>query len=276
MMESLPSSAPKASFETKLPVRLLISAAVFGVLFSYLFAWQSIGFNVLLFVLAVYAFVWINKGLFIVRRFREEPLMYLACIPVIFLGVMIFTGSTVVSALSILVILFVMFVQYLVLSGVALHEWHQPAFLLDIFFGALNRVLIGIGSFIAGAVNAVFRNSKSNRKSAVFGVLAGIALLLLIVPILMIADANMAAHIVRLAGVKPGDRVIEVGPGLGSLTLALCEAGASVRAVELDSRLAGALATVVEGKPVEIIQADALTVDWPALAPVDSPTAGTR
>ncbi len=80
-----------------------------------------------------------------------------------------------------------------------------------------------------------------------------------------LADANMAAHIVRLAGVKPGDRVVEVGPGLGSLTLALCAAGASVRAVELDRRLAGVLATVVEGKPVEIIQADALTVDWAEL-----------
>lgn len=80
-----------------------------------------------------------------------------------------------------------------------------------------------------------------------------------------LADTNMAAHIVRLAGVKPGDRVVEVGPGLGSLTLALCAAGASVRAVELDRRLAGALATVVEGKPVEIIQADALTVDWAEL-----------
>ncbi|HTK15731.1 MAG TPA: 16S rRNA (adenine(1518)-N(6)/adenine(1519)-N(6))-dimethyltransferase RsmA [Acidimicrobiia bacterium] len=80
-----------------------------------------------------------------------------------------------------------------------------------------------------------------------------------------LADTNMAAHIVRLAGVQPGDRVVEVGPGLGSLTLALCEAGASVRAVELDRRLADALATVVEGKPVEIVQADALTVDWPEL-----------
>jgi 16S rRNA (adenine1518-N6/adenine1519-N6)-dimethyltransferase len=80
-----------------------------------------------------------------------------------------------------------------------------------------------------------------------------------------LADTNMAAHIVRLAGVKPGDRVIEVGPGLGSLTLALCEAGASVRAVELDRRLADVLAKVVAGKPVEIIQADARTVDWPEL-----------
>ena len=47
---------------------------------------------------------------------------------------------------------------------------------------------------------------------------------------------QQAAHIVRLAGVQPGDHVVEVGPGLGSLTLALCDAGAHVRAVELDRR----------------------------------------
>jgi 16S rRNA (adenine1518-N6/adenine1519-N6)-dimethyltransferase len=80
-----------------------------------------------------------------------------------------------------------------------------------------------------------------------------------------LADTNMASHIVKLAGVQPGDRVIEVGPGLGSLTLALCEAGAHVRAVEVDQRLAAALATVVAGKSVEIVQADALTLDWPRL-----------
>ena len=194
-MENLPNSAPKSSFENKLPTRLLVSAAVFGVLFSYLFAWQDFGLNILLFVLMVYGLAFLNRDLFIVRRFREEPLMYLACIPVIFLGAMIFAGSTVISPLSVLVILFVMFVQYLVLSGVALHSWDQPAFLLDIFFGAINRVLIGIGSFVAGAVNALFGSGKSQRKGAVFGVLAGLALLLLIVPLLIIADANMAARI---------------------------------------------------------------------------------
>ena len=77
-----------------------------------------------------------------------------------------------------------------------------------------------------------------------------------------LADTNMAAHIVRLAGVQPGDHVVEVGPGLGSLTLALCEAGADVRAVELDRRLADALTEVVSGKGVDIVNADALEVDW--------------
>ena len=63
-----------------------------------------------------------------------------------------------------------------------------------------------------------------------------------------LADNNMAEHIVRLAGVQPGDHVVEVGPGLGSLTLALVDAGAHVRAVELDRRLAPVLSEVVAGR----------------------------
>jgi hypothetical protein len=192
-MESIPNDLSRSSFETQLPAKLLISAAVFGALFSWLFAWQHFGLNMCCFVLLVYAFAVINREQFIVRRFREEPIIYLACIPVVFLGVMFFTGSTVIHALSILVILFVMFVQYLVLSGVALHKWHQPAFLLDIFFGAVNRVLIGIGSFTGGVLNTLFKNSRKSKKSAVIGILIGIALLILIMPILMVADTNMAA-----------------------------------------------------------------------------------
>jgi len=80
-----------------------------------------------------------------------------------------------------------------------------------------------------------------------------------------LADNNMAAHIVRLAGVQPGDHVVEVGPGLGSLTLALCDAGAHVRAVELDGRLAKVLAEVVRGKQIDVVVANALSVDWPEL-----------
>ena len=64
---------------------------------------------------------------------------------------------------------------------------------------------------------------------------------------------------------QPGDHVVEVGPGLGSLTLALLDAGAHVRAVELDARLAGVLADVVRGRGVDVVIADAQKVDWPEL-----------
>jgi 16S rRNA (adenine1518-N6/adenine1519-N6)-dimethyltransferase len=79
-----------------------------------------------------------------------------------------------------------------------------------------------------------------------------------------LADPNTARRIVALAEVAPGDLVVEIGPGIGSLTLALLDAGAHVVAVELDARLAGVLESVLEraGLHAEITVADALDVDW--------------
>lgn len=53
-----------------------------------------------------------------------------------------------------------------------------------------------------------------------------------------VIDANTVRRIVSVAGVRPGDTVLEVGPGLGSLTMGLLDAGAQVVAVEIDRRLA--------------------------------------
>ncbi|HWV47901.1 MAG TPA: rRNA adenine N-6-methyltransferase family protein, partial [Microbacterium sp.] len=53
-----------------------------------------------------------------------------------------------------------------------------------------------------------------------------------------VVDANTVRKIVQAGAVRPGERVVEVGPGLGSLTLAILEAGATVTAVEIDHRLA--------------------------------------
>jgi 16S rRNA (adenine1518-N6/adenine1519-N6)-dimethyltransferase len=61
-----------------------------------------------------------------------------------------------------------------------------------------------------------------------------------------VIDANTVRRIVKAAGVQPGETVVEVGPGLGSLTLGLLEAGASVTAVEIDKRLAAQLPTTVD------------------------------
>ena len=81
-----------------------------------------------------------------------------------------------------------------------------------------------------------------------------------------VIDANTVRRIVREAGVGPDDVVLEVGPGLGSLTLALLEVGARVVAVEIDERLATRLpATVAEHAPgaldrLHVVAADALRV----------------
>lgn len=80
-----------------------------------------------------------------------------------------------------------------------------------------------------------------------------------------VVDPNTVRRIVRLAGVGDGDRVVEIGPGLGSLTLALAEAGASVVAVEVDRHLVPVLAEVVAGADVEVIHGDAMVVDLGAL-----------
>lgn len=79
-----------------------------------------------------------------------------------------------------------------------------------------------------------------------------------------VIDANTVRRIVRAAGVGPDDVVLEVGPGLGSLTLALLAEVRHVVAVEVDPQLATALpATIAEYAPaqaahVEVIEADAL------------------
>jgi 16S rRNA (adenine1518-N6/adenine1519-N6)-dimethyltransferase len=83
-----------------------------------------------------------------------------------------------------------------------------------------------------------------------------------------LADPNTARKVARLGGVEAGETVLEVGPGLGSLTLALREAGAQVVAVEADPRLLPALAEVLGDDPgVRVELGDALRVDLAALAP---------
>lgn len=80
-----------------------------------------------------------------------------------------------------------------------------------------------------------------------------------------VVDGNTVRKIVRAGKVEAGDHVVEVGPGLGSLTLGLLEAGAQVTAIEIDRRLAEQLPLTVEamqpGAPLDVVAADALRVD---------------
>jgi 16S rRNA (adenine1518-N6/adenine1519-N6)-dimethyltransferase len=80
-----------------------------------------------------------------------------------------------------------------------------------------------------------------------------------------VVDPNTVLRIARLAGVGAGDHVVEVGAGFGSLTLALAATGAAVLAIEIDSYLVPLLRRGVEPAGVEVVEGDALTVDWPLL-----------
>lgn len=82
-----------------------------------------------------------------------------------------------------------------------------------------------------------------------------------------VVDANTVRRIVRLADVQANAVVVEVGPGLGSLTLGLLEAGAQVVAVEIDPVLAEALPDTVQTRLPEaverltVVTADAMSLD---------------
>lgn len=76
-------------------------------------------------------------------------------------------------------------------------------------------------------------------------------------------DPNLARAIVSDAGIHSGDRVVEIGAGLGSLTRALAEAGADVLAVEVDRALIQALHESVSGLDrVRVLHADAMGWEW--------------
>jgi 16S rRNA (adenine1518-N6/adenine1519-N6)-dimethyltransferase len=82
----------------------------------------------------------------------------------------------------------------------------------------------------------------------------------------LLIDPNTVRRIVAAAQLAPDDVVLEVGPGIGSLTLALADAVERVVAVEIDAGFINALADVLEGVDgVEVIHADALAFDLAAL-----------
>lgn len=81
-----------------------------------------------------------------------------------------------------------------------------------------------------------------------------------------VIDPNTIRKVVRIAGLSSANRVIEVGAGVGSLTVALAEAAGSVVALEIDARLLPVLSETLEGYAnVDVVPGDALKVDLGAL-----------
>ncbi|NNE75286.1 MAG: 16S rRNA (adenine(1518)-N(6)/adenine(1519)-N(6))-dimethyltransferase RsmA [Acidimicrobiales bacterium] len=88
-----------------------------------------------------------------------------------------------------------------------------------------------------------------------------------------VADPNTVRRIATLAAVGPGDHVVEIGAGLGSLTLALLETGCRVTAIEIDGALVTVLRRLVEPLGVHVVHADAMSLEWDEIvAPDESAT----
>lgn len=80
-----------------------------------------------------------------------------------------------------------------------------------------------------------------------------------------LADGNIVARIVDAAFLEPEEAVVEIGPGLGSLTQGLLKAGAKVLAIEKDAQLVAALQELFPKHPrLRIVHADARFVDYPS------------
>jgi len=83
-----------------------------------------------------------------------------------------------------------------------------------------------------------------------------------------LADPNVTERIVRLAGIRAGDRVVEIGAGTGTLTAALFDAGAEVVAYEVDPRLRPVLEEVLGSRPeVTVRFADVTRIDLATALP---------
>src|SRR5438067_211906 len=80
-------------------------------------------------------------------------------------------------------------------------------------------------------------------------------------------DRNTLQNVLRAAEVEPDDRVLEIGPGLGTLTRELAQGARRVVAVEIDPLLVGILQaeTVADLSNVEVVLGDALEIDLSGL-----------
>jgi 16S rRNA (adenine1518-N6/adenine1519-N6)-dimethyltransferase len=83
-------------------------------------------------------------------------------------------------------------------------------------------------------------------------------------------DAHYVARIVAAIDARPGDRIVEIGPGLGALTEPLIAAAGRIAAVEIDRDLAARLRGRFGPEQLDLVEGDALALDWTQFAARDA------
>ena len=82
-------------------------------------------------------------------------------------------------------------------------------------------------------------------------------------------DQHYVARIVGAVDARPGERIVEIGPGLGALTAPLIAQAGAIEAVEIDRDLAARLRERFGAQQLALTEGDALALDWPELAARD-------
>ena len=82
-----------------------------------------------------------------------------------------------------------------------------------------------------------------------------------------VVDANSCQRIVTLSGINADDHVIEIGPGLGSLTLAILEVTNNLTVIEIDSRLAGLLPHTITRHGFSMDNVEVINIDGLEISP---------
>jgi 16S rRNA (adenine1518-N6/adenine1519-N6)-dimethyltransferase len=82
-------------------------------------------------------------------------------------------------------------------------------------------------------------------------------------------DAHYIERIMAAIDPRPGERIVEIGPGLGALTAPLIERAGAITAVEIDRDLAARLRARFTAEQLALVEGDALALDWCALAAAD-------
>jgi hypothetical protein len=178
--------------------RLLLAAALFGVFFSILFTRQEFGLNFILFVVSIYAAGWLSLKGHMQTDFKENPYAWIMTLPALLLSLCVFLYWNELVFLNILIVLVLVWAQFMLFTRKNRHDWFDIRFAMDFLMTGIMRLCGCFYKFYQHTFYFFFPGKKDKTATGgkiIFGVLAGLLLLFIIVPLLISADANMQTEL---------------------------------------------------------------------------------